>query len=152
MTTAVQIFNNTTYHSETPAAVVQILENKRQSGERIRIFYGDRQTGKDWKEEWETIGSIGRSTGSQKIPLLIKTSRSLGGGSISDHCIVKIQSNRTTLYSHPTYHLGEMGVTETPEAEYKYHVFFDGTERAAFKTEPKMQRYIDFITGKSNKH
>ena len=152
MEKATQIINNTAYHSETPAAVVRILENKRQSRDRIRMFYGDQQTGKDWKEEWDNIGRIGRSTGNVKIPLLIKTARSRGGSGILDHCIVKIQSNGTTLYSHPSYHLGEMNVTETPAAEYKYHVFFDGTEHAAFKTKEKMQRYIDFITGKSNRH
>ena len=69
------------------------------------LDYGDTETGQSWRETFDIRGSIGRSTGSIKIPLLIKTSRSLGGGAVLDHCLVKITDANTKkiLYIHPNY-------------------------------------------------
>lgn len=89
----------TYYHEETPLEVCDILEESRISRTRIKIFYGDAKTGKEWGDTFS--GVVGRSTGSIKIPLEIKTSRSLGGGALLDNCIVKITSTTKpyrTLY------------------------------------------------------
>jgi len=104
------VVNGTTYHDETPSKVIDILEAARlnhvddQYGRplrghlRLRLHYGDVKTGRPWGDS-ET-GQIGRSTGTSKIPLLIKTRRSMGGGGILDHCIVKIEAmpGRQVLY------------------------------------------------------
>ncbi|MBU2346535.1 MAG: hypothetical protein KJ888_20285, partial [Gammaproteobacteria bacterium] len=102
--------NGIEYHDETPEAVIKILEdnlrNHRQ--ERLRLYYGDSETGLDWEEVYDVTGYVGHSTGTVKIPLLVHNARSLGGSPILDHCIVKI--TKTTkpykvLYQHPKYHL-----------------------------------------------
>jgi len=72
------IVNGTSYNEKTPRAVVDILERVRQSRERICIRYGDPATGRDWGDP-RMCGRISRSTGTVKIPLLIKTARSTGG-------------------------------------------------------------------------
>ena len=99
--------NGTTYDDQTDPAVIYILETARLSGERLRWHYGDIQTGRDWLGEFETEGYIGRSCGTSKVPLCIRNSRSIGGGPISDYCIVKITARRgrgrVTLYQHPKY-------------------------------------------------
>lgn len=82
--------NGTSYHKETPDAVIIILEWSRETKTRITIDYGDIKTGKTWGEVYDIEGHVGRSTGEIKIPLLIKTSRSTGGGGILDHCIIGI--------------------------------------------------------------
>ena len=102
--------NGTMYNVDTPDEVIQWLETSRERQQRIRIFYGDTVTGKDWCEVFDTIGCVGRSTGKHKIPLLIKSKRSLGGGAILDHCIVRITTKGSngkirTVYEHPKYHL-----------------------------------------------
>lgn len=105
-----KIINNTAYHEETPDQVVTILDNAISSKYRVRLHYGDVKTGRDWQEIYDIEGYIGRSTGTLKIPLLVHNSRSLGGGAILDHCIVKITTTRKprrTLYQHPDYHIAD---------------------------------------------
>ena len=85
--------NGTTYKAKTPKAVVDILEASRINRQRIRIFYGDVDTGRDWGDR-PMRGRIGRSTGISKIPLLISNSRSTGGEGILDHCIIRIEESK----------------------------------------------------------
>ena len=88
---AYRIENGTAYSINTPIPVIEILEKARQNRTRIRIWYG--KDGQCWNEEFDTIGTVGRSTGHFKVPLLIKNSRSMGGGAILDDCIVRIDVN-----------------------------------------------------------
>ena len=98
--------SGTFYHKETTQAVINILEKHLHSGTRLFLDYGDTSTGKSWGETYDIQGTIGRSTGTKPIPLIIKTKRSWGGIGILDHCIVRIKitgKNGQTLYKHPTY-------------------------------------------------
>lgn len=96
----------TFYHAETRDKVIEILESARIDRERIRVYFGDTQTGKDWGEVNDVTGYVGRSTGPIKIPLLVHNSRSMGGGALLDHCIVKIETTKgkRVLYQHENYH------------------------------------------------
>ena len=94
--------DGTAYHIDTPDNLVEILERIRQQQTRVVVDYGDTATGKSWGEIHDTTGRIGRSTGRIKIPLLIYSSRSWGGGALLDNCIVGIkhanQNNGGQLY------------------------------------------------------
>lgn len=146
-----QIVNGTAYHEETCQEVINILENVRHNRSRIRVFFGDTITGEDWKEENDIIGYIGRSTGSIKIPLLVKNSSSYGGGALLDHCIVKITVDKMTVYKHENYHLGELFITESGITEYPFSVFVDLKCQANFKTKEKAENYILFLKGERNR-
>jgi hypothetical protein len=100
-----KVYNDTWYCFDTPDRVIQILDNAMKNHERIRVFYGDADTGCDWCEFFDTIGYVGRSCGYMKAPLLIKNSRSMGGLSILDRCIVKITIDKVVVYQHLNYHL-----------------------------------------------
>jgi hypothetical protein len=84
----------TFFHMETPDELARIIdgliESRRET--RVRIFQGDTATGREWGEENNVTGYIGRSTGSIKIPLLINNRRSLDGPALSDNSILKIQT------------------------------------------------------------
>ena len=95
----------TTYNKDTSKKVIDILENAIDTRKRVRVFYGDTKNGRDWLEEYGTIGRIGRSCGENKIPILIANSRSLGGGALLDDCIVKITIDKTVVYQHELYNL-----------------------------------------------
>ena len=82
--------NGMSFDESTPNEVCLILSNANLYGWRIRVFYGDKKTGVCWNDEYDTIGKVGKSTGSTKIPLLIHNSRSTGGGAILDGSIIKI--------------------------------------------------------------
>jgi hypothetical protein len=109
--------NGTSYHDETPDDVIRVLENARQSRVRLHISYGDRTTGRDWLEEFETQGYIGRSMGPVKVPLLLPNRRSTGGGAVLDRCIVRIRTaaGGRVLWQHPTYHHGKVEIRSKAE-------------------------------------
>jgi len=106
--------SGTYYSNETPDEVIRVLESIRGTSQRVKIYLGDRETGRDWMEEDGKVGKIGRSTGPIKIPLLIKTVNSQGGGAILEDCIVKIATSPSTLarvlYQHPRYHQPAMEI------------------------------------------
>lgn len=90
-----KVVDGTSYNEETPDIVVAILERSRREQLRLVITYGDVKTGKAWNDAGPNRGHVGRSTGENKIPLLVKTSRSLGGEALLDSCIVKITEARS---------------------------------------------------------
>jgi hypothetical protein len=87
--------NGTSYHSDTPDDLIKILEEYRLSKERVIFIYGDVKTGIPWPAFGPPDrGSISRSMGKNKIPILVRTARSLGGVAILDHCILEIRKSR----------------------------------------------------------
>jgi hypothetical protein len=98
--TKYQIVNGVSYHAETSAEVIRILEIVRKSKCRIVVDYGDVKTGESWGEVYDIAGRVGISTGPTKIPLLIHNKRSLGGGAMLDHCIIGI---KTSIGKAPLY-------------------------------------------------
>ena len=144
----------TAYHKDTPMEVRRILENALRSRNfrtksiRLRLWYGDTTTGRDWHEENDVSGYIGKSGGDIQVPLLIHNSRSIGGGAILDHCIVKIQEGHNVLYQHPKYYAGEFSIVSNRLIDYPFEAHIDGLCHARFRTEEKAQRWVDFMTGK----
>ena len=127
-----KVINGTTFHAETPIEVCNILNDAISSrrSKRIRIFLGDKETGKDWNEFHDTIGYVGRSTGTSKIPLIIHNIRSAGGAAILDDCIVKITVDKKIVYQHPKYHcpivIDGCSVIDTETAK-RYFDYLKGT-------------------------
>jgi hypothetical protein len=101
--------NGTEFYPSTPIEVASTLERLRQTQIRCRFYWGDQVTGLDWGDTHDVVGRVGRSTGEQKVPLLIHNARSMGGGAILTHCIVKITEARggRVVYQHPNYHKQE---------------------------------------------
>lgn len=149
----------TNYHDETPEGVINALEHARHSGERIRVFYGDTETGREWLEEWGTMGYVGRSCGRHSIPLLVHNARSFGGGGLLTNCIVKIMTTRTkrVLYQVPNYQAPNLTISKPPkvigkvnlyEEDYVAGVYRDGDNVANFKSMEKAERWVAFMLGK----
>ena len=152
-------FDGTTYHDDTPEHVIFVLEWARRTGTRVRLFYGDRKTGRDWGEENSVTGTVGRSTGTVKIPLLISRSNALGGLAILDNCIVRIiasggpEAYRHPLYQEPVFHIEEADQALRAEG-YQASVMQDnyqgtgGPNIANFHTRQQAERWIDFMMGR----
>jgi hypothetical protein len=132
------------FSENTPDVVCGILLKFNRSGERIRIFLGDSETGLDWMEEYDIMGHIGNSTGNLKVPLMINNSRSIGGPEIMAENIVKITHNKEIIYKHEKYHLRELLVSGLS-------VTADGETIATFESEEKSMKYVLFLEGKSNR-
>lgn len=103
--------DGTAYHRDTPDQLVELLERLRNNHTRVRVYLGDKETGKDWEESYDVFGTIGRSGGRIKIPLLINNRRSMGGGGLLDDAIVKLEyANKRdggVIWEHPNYHRGD---------------------------------------------
>jgi len=127
-----KVTNGTAYNVNTPDKVIYILEAARTSQTRIRVVCGDVETGRSWLETNFTTGTVGRSTGDIKIPLLILTTRSIGGDSILDHCIIKIveAKSKRTLYKVDNYHTPDLSIKNSGSLmdEYPYMITGDGGE------------------------
>lgn len=150
-----QTINGTFYDTRTPGEVIRVLENARLNRTRLHISLGetfaDRNVGFDWLEEFESYGSIGRSMGPIKVPLLIANTRSLGGGAILDHCIVRIRESAggRVLYQHPAYHHGTLEIrvkTEPlmlPDGRLlTVDVLRDGKVHASFQDMAQARRWV----------
>lgn len=150
-----KVLNGTYYNEKTSDEVIRVLENSRKNNSRIRVFYGDAETGRDWLEIYDTIGTVGRSMGDIKIPLLIKTARSFGGGALLDHCIVKITIDKRVVYKNPKYYLPNMEIreadTQLKKDGYFYSVFADGKNTYNCKTKTQAENEILFHKGLRNK-
>lgn len=149
--------SGTAYHKETSQKVVDVLENARTMRKRVRVFYGDTQTGESWLDEYDTMGTIGRSTGQIKIPLLIKNANSTGGGAILDHCIIRIVDlgNKYDLYKHPNFHVGEFKVRKVDMTAHDKHytagVYHNKKGNLAnFEKMEQAERWVKFISGERN--
>ena len=126
--------SGTAYHIETPESVCEALENARVSGRRLKLYFGDAKTGEDWCEELDTTGTIGRSTGSVKIPILLANSR-YGGGAVLDHCIIKIKQAGRVLYQHPNYQQPKIDIVPSDLPKYSHNLNVNGKTYSRHKTE-----------------
>lgn len=150
-----KVVNGTSYYENTPDAVIRVLENAMRTNKRVRIFYGDTETGRDWEEIYDTIGTIGRSCGQNKKLLLIKNSRSHGGVAILTDYIVKITIDKEIVYKHPKYYLPTMKIKEASDSlkadGYFYSVFADERNIYNCKTLKQAENEVAFHKGLRNK-
>ena len=147
-------FKETWYHSETPEKVRRVLEKARKDGAVLRIFIGDRKTGKDWCDEHDVIGRIGRSTGLLKAPLLLAHGE-FAGGIMLDSCILKIQSvpDGKVLYQDELYQEPNLKIrakrTRLNDTTYTHEVLRDGEVISRFTGMGKAAQYVAFMHGES---
>jgi hypothetical protein len=143
--------NGTSYDVRTPDEVIRVVEAARQTRTRLHVSLGDTETGRDWLEEFEVYGYIGRSTGPIKVPLLLANRRSHGGGALLDHCVVRIRESAggRVLYQHSAYHFGNLKIR--PKAEpvslpdgrvLTVDVVRDGEVHAAFESVAQARRWV----------
>lgn len=156
----------TWFEPGTPKKVMDILERaiRQRSDEpvddpQLRLFYGDAETGRDWCEECDTVGFIGRGTGSMKVPLLIEPLldaygciRSAdGGGAINTRNILRIIdiTSGKEMFRAANYQLPDLDIQiDDTQKTHRFSVKRDGKETlAAFKTREEAEQHIAFLKG-----
>jgi hypothetical protein len=139
------------FHEETPAVVRESLMWAYEHEYRVRLFYGDVQTGKSWMDENDMMGRVGKSTGIKPIPLLVVHAADWGGGSIPDHCIIRLDRQMddgswTTEYQHPRFHIPAFilcPITERlPEAPDLTYEAVDVAENKSIARFPDMAEAV----------
>ena len=143
-----QLVGGMHFAPEAKKEVIEWLLTSYEREQRIRFFYGE--NGKPWNEECDTIGHVGRTTGSMKVPILIKNSKSTGGGEIIVSLIIRIDTKGSNGKIATVYDDG------TPADEF-YHVpnligGFDvlnkrGGHYGTCETEIKAKHLAGFMNG-----
>lgn len=137
----------TWFHLGTPVEVRRMLERYRKSGDAIRIFYGDAETGRDWLEENDVVGFIARSCGTLKVPILLKHGSEAWGDTILDQCIVKLMdvASRKTLWAHPKYKAPTLQIVAERHGIYTHAALVDGELHARFASYGKAAQWVAFM-------
>jgi hypothetical protein len=134
----------------TDPKVAKVLERCRKTGATVRVFSGDPKTGTDWLEEFDVVGTIGRSRGSQKIPLLLAAGESYGAA-ILTACIVRMVDWETgrDMYRHPLYQVPEFELVTGDDRKLPFAVLHEGAVHARFASKPAAMAFIAFLSGLS---
>ncbi len=128
------------YHLATNDKLVAVLEHCRKNRIRIKINIGDIETGKSWNEEFDTSGYIGLSKGYQaRFPILVNNSRSMGGGSLMDHCILQVKESKggKVLYQAENFYHSNFEIKQEENQQnpaYQYSLYIDGKLYSKHKT------------------
>lgn len=139
--------SGTFYHDTTPPEIVSALDHAMKTKSRVRVFYGDRATGRDWLEENDVTGTVGRSTGQVPIALLLPSSRSSGGGAILTDSVVRLVVGGREVYRHPAYHQPSIEVARGQDERLPWAAMVDRQVHAQFKSEAAATRWVAFIRG-----
>jgi len=126
------------YHEETNVKVINALENARQMNYRVKIYLGDIATGKCWNEEFETFGYVHLCKGyAAYFPILVNNTRSYGGGTILDNCIIKIKESKGNhvLYQADNFQQPNIEIKKSTENGYSHSLYIDGELYSNHKSE-----------------
>ncbi len=131
----------TYYHVGTPDSLVHILEKARTNKTRVKVYLGDAVTGKDWMEESDKMGFIGRSSGPIKIPIIMKYEGAPGGTDLMPENIVKLSTAYigTVLYQTKNYHQPSMELVEDGDGEDNYAILINEEVYSRHKTKRSAQ-------------
>ena len=145
-----EIFNGSKFEDEK---VKNIIERAYKTKQRLRLFYGNR--GRCWNDEYDIMGTIGRSTGAEKIALLIHNSRSIGGGGILTDRIIGIfdTQSKQKLFWADGYEMPKATVCvcsndDLVKKGYTHEVWLNNELYANCKSEKQAQKLADFMTVK----
>lgn len=143
-------FGNSDRHSNA-VAVESILSPYVGTTHRVRLFFGNPDTGEVWNEENMVTGFLGRSRGAgphpMKVLLLLPTKHSVGGHAISTGSVLRILLDGREIYRNPKYREPVYQLREGTTAGLPFEVWTNGEIDARFPSAAKRQRWLDFMNG-----
>ena len=134
----------------TSLELAKVLEACRMSHRKVRLVLGDTSTGDAWLDEHDVVGTIGRSAGLLKVPLLIEDDES-GGGAILTACVLAVidwESGRW-LFRHAAYNLPDLDIRATGDAKRPWLVSRSQQAVARFGDIGKAGAYVAFMRGET---
>ena len=134
------------YHTGTTKKVIDTLEYCRKNNIRVRLHYGDIETGRDWNEENDVTGYISMSKGYEaRFPILVYNDRAIGGVTILDHCIIKIvaSNGKRVLYQSENYQQPTFYILPSDLPDYSFNVNINGELYSRHKTEKQAKNLVN---------
>lgn len=136
---------NFEFKSDIPESLQNCLETIYLTGNRIRVWYGDYNTGKSWDEENDTIGFVRKISGGN-TPILVSYKSSTCGSMLLTKNIIKIIDtiSKKILYIHPEF-------KQSLFTNEGVKVLKDGSIYANCYSEEGAIRLMNFMNGKTVK-
>ena len=149
-----KVVGGVSFSEGTKESVINILLDAMKHRDRIRIFFGDAESGADWCGTFGNMGTIGLSCGPNKVPMLKHYVRSMGGiccifrnEAISTNSIVKITRNKKVIYQHPKYNCNiKIDGYNIVDCHDNKKIYWHANDPA------KVQRFFEFLKGTRNNY
>ena len=142
-----KVVDGVSFYEGTNESVINILLDAMKHKDRIRIFFGDAESGTDLCETFDTMGTVGLSMGPNKVPLLIHSIRSMGGDAILTDSIVKITRNKKVIYQHPNYNFNiKIDGYNIVDCHDNKKIYWHANDPA------KVKRFFEFLKGERNSY
>lgn len=92
---------------EVRNVLAEVYEKRRIKSLRLRIWYGNVQTGRAWNDTFNVKGYIARTAARYPQPLLVQFKSSIEGEVLSTSKIVRIDivESGETVYAHENFHI-----------------------------------------------
>ena len=134
----------------TERKAATVLESCRRTGNKVRLILGNTVTGEPWLNEHDVVGTIGRSSGHLKIPLLMENGESYGGAILTT-CLLTLIDWRSgrTLYRHAAYREPDLSLKPTDSPDLPWAVLHLNKVIAQFKDVGKACAYLAFMRGET---
>ena len=143
--------DQTYFEPGTDCTVIGVLKSCLNTRCKVRLILGDTSTGAPWLEEFDVVGTIGRSCGTLKVPLLLADGESCGSAILTT-CILEIvdwKSGRS-LYRHPAYQEPDLRLKRTDDADHPWAVEHESNRVIArFRDAGKAGAYLAFMRGET---
>jgi hypothetical protein len=142
----------TWWNPGTTATVKRHLERLRGSDELARIWTGDPETGEPWLEEYDTLGTIGRTGGWLKSMILVPPGE-IGGTIIFTDKVLRIDvwtpddRKWTELWQAKNFQLPALDLKRGELEELPWEVWVGDKVHARFETLPKAAAWISWMSG-----
>lgn len=139
---------HTYFEPGTAEEAAHVLETNRRTGAKVRLVLGNTENGEPWLNDYDVIGTIGRSNGALKVPLLVENGQSGGGAILTANLlhIVEWKSGRT-LYRHRAYREPVLSLQRSKTSKHPWAVLHKGAVLARFEDMGKACAYIAFMCG-----
>ena len=136
--------------------VTSVLTGAYYDKTRIRIFYGDTQTGIDNLEYSEIIGYVKIvNCKGKKVFALFPYKNSKCGLPILSNKVIKITINCKTVYQTPNYQTPEFYIQESTVNGKPWFYLFKKIDNVPYYGNAKRENCVNeiaFFLGKTNKH
>jgi hypothetical protein len=131
-------------------AIQAALHAAYQQKQKIRVFYGDPATGRDWLEENDVCGWLGRAAGLRRSWILLARRDSAYGAPLLDARILRLLVAGREVYRHPAYQDPVFACGPSTVPTHPFAVFCAASRIANvanFRTALARTRWLAFMTG-----
>jgi hypothetical protein len=142
--------NGTYFDPGTDPRLARVLETSRRDGRKVRLVLGDTGTGASWLDEFDVVGTVGRSTGLLKVPLLVEPGEAGGTAILCAHVLALMDwDTGLPLYRHERWQPPELRIRSSDDDARPWAVVLHEQPVATFDDIGKACAYIAFMRGAS---